>query len=62
MLPGNVGLLELSRFVRPEFSGETAGNAMAFLAATDALIIDLRNSQRGSPDMGAVSGQLLLPG
>lgn len=50
-LPGNVGYLELNSFVRPEFSGETAGAAMSFLANTDALIIDLRNSSGGSADM-----------
>jgi C-terminal processing protease CtpA/Prc len=49
-LPGNIGYLELNSFVRPEFSGETAGAAMSFLANTDALIIDLRNSSGGAAD------------
>lgn len=50
-LPGNVGYLEINSFVRPEFSGETARSVMNFLANTDALIIDLRNSSGGSADM-----------
>jgi retinol-binding protein 3 len=50
-LPGNIGYLEMNSFVRPEFSGETARSVMSFLANTDALIIDLRNSSGGSADM-----------
>ena len=50
-LPGNIGYLEMNSFVRPEFSGETAGSVMSFLANTDALVIDLRNSSGGSADM-----------
>lgn len=50
-LPGNIGYLEMNSFVRPEFSGEMAGSAMTFLANTDALILDLRNSSGGSADM-----------
>lgn len=50
-LPGNIGYLEMNSFVRPAFSGETTGAVMTFLASTDALIIDLRNSSGGSPDM-----------
>lgn len=46
VLPGNIGLIELSRF-----RGETAaefGRALSRLAATDALIIDLRGNPGGS--------------
>jgi retinol-binding protein 3 len=50
-LPGNIGYLEMNSFVRPEFSGETARAVMDFLANTDALIIDLRNSSGGAADM-----------
>ena len=50
-LPGNIGYLEMNSFVRPEFSGETARGVMDFLANTDALIIDLRNSNGGAADM-----------
>ncbi len=50
-LAGNIGYIAMNSFVRPEFSGETAGMAMSFLSGTDALIIDLRTSSGGSPDM-----------
>lgn len=50
-LPGNVGYLELTRFVQPEVGGETAAAAMAFLAGTEALIVDLRTNRGGSPFM-----------
>ncbi len=50
-LPGNIGYLEMNSFVRPEFSGEMAAVAMTFLANTEALIIDLRNSSGGAADM-----------
>ncbi len=50
-LPGNIGYLEMNSFVHPELSGQTASIAMTFLANTDALIIDLRNSGGGSADM-----------
>ncbi len=61
-LPGNIGLLELNSFVRPEFSGEMAGNVMRFLASTDALIIDLRTSQGGSADMVTFLASYFFPG
>jgi len=48
-LPGNIGYLELRGFVDHELSGETAANAMNFLANTDALIIDLRKNGGGDP-------------
>ena len=50
-LPGNVGYLELTRFVQPEIGGETAAAAMAFLSGTEALIVDLRTNRGGSPFM-----------
>jgi hypothetical protein len=61
-LPGNIGLLEFNSFVRPEFSGEMAGNAMSFLAGTEALIIDLRASRGGSPDMVTFVASYFFPG
>jgi len=61
-LPGGIGLLELNSFVRPEFSGETAGAAMSFFASTDALIIDLRTSRGGSPDMVVFLASYFFPG
>lgn len=50
-MAGNIGYIAMNSFVRPEFSGDTAGRAMSFLSGTDALIIDLRSSGGGSPDM-----------
>ena len=50
-LPGNIGHLDVRAFHRPEYAGETVGAAMTLLANTDALIIDLRNSRGGTPDM-----------
>ena len=50
-LPGNVGYLKLSRFVPLDFSAATAQAAMAFLANSDAVIIDLRGVPGGSPDL-----------
>ena len=61
-LAGNVGLLELNRFVRPEFGGESFGKAMALLAASDALILDLRNTRGGSPDMVQFIASYFFPG
>src|SRR5262249_14549182 len=48
-LPGNVGYLELTGFMSPEEAARPAAAAMNFLAATDALIIDLRKNGGGSP-------------
>ncbi|MBD2257576.1 S41 family peptidase [Pseudanabaena sp. FACHB-2040] len=58
---GNVGYLELFGFEPPEFAGETAAAAMAFLAHTSALIIDLRHNRGGSPGMVALLCSYLFP-
>ncbi|HWM89910.1 MAG TPA: S41 family peptidase [Thermoanaerobaculia bacterium] len=50
-LPGNIGYLDIRKFIRPELSGDMTGVVMTFLANTDAMILDLRNSQGGSLDM-----------
>lgn len=50
-LAGNVGYLNIRRFERPWLAGETATAAMAFLANTDAMIIDLRGNGGGYGDM-----------
>lgn len=50
-LQGNIGYIDMRRFVRPDFAAETFTAAMTFLSNTDALIIDLRNSSGGSPEM-----------
>lgn len=49
-LDGNVGLLDIRGFVPLASSRETAAAAMAFLANTDAVIVDLRDCPGGSPD------------
>lgn len=51
ILPGNVGYIRFDLFAPPEFAGDTYAAAMAFVAGTDALIIDLReNGGSISPD------------
>jgi tetratricopeptide (TPR) repeat protein len=50
-LPGNIGYLRLNNFMQSYYGGGTAAAAMNFLANTDALIIDLRDNQGGSPTM-----------
>lgn len=53
-LPGNVGYLKLDGFADPSGeAGQIAAAAMAFLAGTDAMIIDLRQNGGGSPAMVA---------
>jgi retinol-binding protein 3 len=46
-LPGNVGYMNLVGFVPPDWGAETLVAAMAFLANTSALIIDLRECGGG---------------
>jgi C-terminal processing protease CtpA/Prc len=48
-LPGNVGLLDLRGFTPAEIAGDLAVAAMALLANTSALIVDLRRNGGGSP-------------
>jgi len=50
VLAGNVGLLDLRFFAPAEFSAPTITAAMAFLASTDALILDVRQNDGGDPD------------
>jgi hypothetical protein len=50
-LRGNVGYLDIRRFVDPEIAGDTAAAAMRFLAETEAVIIDLRHNGGGNPGM-----------
>lgn len=58
---GNIGYLELFGFEPPEFAGETAAAAMAFLSHTNALVIDLRRNRGGSPGMVALLCSYLFP-
>lgn len=50
-LPGNIGYVDLRGFVSPNSAGPTAVAAMAFLANSDAVIIDLRQNGGGDPAM-----------
>ncbi|MEJ2085205.1 MAG: S41 family peptidase [Acidobacteriota bacterium] len=50
-LPGNLGYLDLRYFDNVELGGSTAVAAMAFLAHTDAVIVDLRQNGGGEPAM-----------
>lgn len=57
-LDGNVGYLKLSRFVPASLSRETLRAAIASLAESAAVIVDLRGNVGGHPDAVA---QLLSP-
>lgn len=46
-LEGNVGYLRVDGFIPADVGGETAAAAMNFLAYTDAMIVDLRESSGG---------------
>lgn len=50
-LPGNVGLVEMSRFFDTALAGRQAVAAMHLVASADALIIDLRGCPGGEPSM-----------
>lgn len=50
---GNIGYVEIRGFVPPVLGGATADAAMSFVASTDALIIDLRRNNGGTPAMVA---------
>jgi hypothetical protein len=51
ILAGNIGYLDLRFFANPTYGGTTATAAMAVLANTDAIIIDLRQNGGGEPGM-----------
>jgi hypothetical protein len=61
-LQGNIGYLELRGFGPGDWAGDTAAAAMAFLANTDALIIDLRNNGGGGPDIIILLSSYLFGG
>src|SRR5262249_41317109 len=50
-LAGNVGYIKMTGFYPPRFAGATASGVMQAVAGTDALIIDLRSSGGGWPEM-----------
>lgn len=52
ILPGNIGYLSISQFVRLNpFSKEAANTAFSYLKNTSAIVIDLRYGSGGSPEM-----------
>lgn len=61
-LPGNLGYLDLRFFDDPEAAGDTAVGAMAVLANTDAVLIDLRQNGGGEPGMVQLLISYFLPG
>lgn len=54
ILPGNVGILDLSSFFRPEEARDAIAKAMKSLSKADALIIDMRSNSGGSPGTVAI--------
>ncbi len=50
-LAGNVGYLDFRAFQHPEIAGPSVHAALALLANSEALIIDLRENGGGSPEM-----------
>jgi hypothetical protein len=60
-LAGNVGYLKLDSFERADLGGSTAVAAMGFLAGSDALIVDLRDSGGGDPTMIQLIASYLVP-
>jgi len=59
-LPGNVGYVDIRKFHRAEWGGDTAAAAMNLLAHTHALIIDLRQCTGGYPGMVAFISSYLF--
>ena len=59
-LPPNIGYLKLTAFDEPKYCTRTAIAAMNFLADSDALIIDLRDSHGGAPRMATLIASYLF--
>jgi len=47
VLPSNIGYIRFNEFEKIEFAAQKAHSVIAFVAETDALIIDLRNNNGG---------------
>lgn len=58
--PPNIGYLKLNGFEEPDICGSTAVAAMTFLADSDFIIFDLRDSGGGAPRMGALISSYLF--
>jgi hypothetical protein len=61
-LSGNIGYMKLNAFPDAGLYGAEVAGAMAILANTDALIIDLRHTAGGSPGMVALLASYLFSG
>jgi retinol-binding protein 3 len=61
-LDGNIGYLKITGFRDAGLAGETLAAAMAFVANTSGLIIDLRQNTGGAPTSVALLASYLLDG
>ncbi len=59
-LDGNIGYLRIDRFAPAREAGPVLQAAVAMLAATEALVIDLRHNGGGHGDTGSLLAGLLL--
>ena len=62
ILDGNVGYIQLKRFFRAELAGGALASAMARLATTQALIVDLRECHGGDPAMAVLAASWFFDG
>jgi C-terminal processing protease CtpA/Prc len=60
-LDGNIALLALSKFHDPALAGDALAAAMRLIAGADALIVDVRDNDGGSPHMVALLMTYLVP-
>jgi C-terminal processing protease CtpA/Prc len=61
-LAGNVGYLDVRAFYPPELAAGVCHGAMAFLANTSALVLDLRRNTGGEPGMVSILLSYLFAG
>ena len=62
IMKGNVGYLDLAFFSDPDYAGATAVVAMNFLANSDAVIIDLRDTPGGESTMDQLLSSYFIKG
>lgn len=61
ILPGNIGYFKIDGFAPADLASGIAGSTMAFLANTDAMIIDLRENHGGEPEMVCALASYFFP-